>query len=61
MSRGTLSKSSDVTVYLSGSAWHAWGLVVLDGDISFFHFQDVDYKTAAAVSGPEAKPLPPPC
>lgn len=61
MSRGTLSKSSDVTVQLSGSAWLAWGLVVLDGDISFFHFQDVDYKTAALVSGPEAQPLPLPC
>lgn len=61
MSRGTLSKSSDVTVQLSGNAQLAWGLVVLDGDISFFGFQDVDYKTAALVSGPEAQPLPLPC
>lgn len=34
---------------------------MLDGDISFVRFQDVDYKIAAVVSGPEAQPLPLPC
>lgn len=52
MSRGTPGRSSHVTVR------HAGGLLLLDADVSFLAFQDVDCQAAAAASGPEAQPLP---